>query len=178
VAESGGRAVRSSNGPDKGWLREFLSRREYGYAFDSNKWTDSTPPPIDENNALWKQYAIFVDLYKYYLEVAWKVSVWYYATTGAILVYFFDHVGNGVKPLPYVLLFLAFISLGFSLVLGRASKNLFSMMKAMDWIATKLQLPGRPHIEFAGLFLLGTSAMILLVGVASVVLFIAAPWVD
>jgi hypothetical protein len=168
--------MNSSDDSHKGWVRDILSKNEYGTAFASAEWTESCDP-IDDRNALWKQYVVFVDLYKYYLEVAWKVSVWYYATTGAILTYFLAHVRDeGAEPLPFVLLFLTLISLGLALVIGRASRNMVSMMKAMDFIATTLQVPGRPHVEFAGLYLLATAGMILLVGLFSGTLFVFRPW--
>jgi hypothetical protein len=46
-------------------------------------------------------------------EITWKVAVWYFATTGAILTYFFSHIaGPDARPLLFVLLFLRFASLG------------------------------------------------------------------
>ncbi len=40
---------------------------------------------------LWRQYAQNVDLYKFYLELVTKVTAFYYAVTGAILAYYFQH---------------------------------------------------------------------------------------
>jgi hypothetical protein len=53
----------SDDSTTKGWLREILSRDEYGTAFKATEWTESAQP-IEESNALWKQYVVFVDLYK------------------------------------------------------------------------------------------------------------------
>src|SRR5437667_9500969 len=46
---------------------------------------------MDERELLWKQYALNVDLYKFYLELVVKVNAFYYAITGAILAYYFQH---------------------------------------------------------------------------------------
>jgi hypothetical protein len=82
------------------WVRRAFSHREdIARSFvDREHWADADET-LDANNSLWKQYALLVDLYKYYLEIAWKVAVWYYATTGAVLAFYFNNVSvGGVMP--------------------------------------------------------------------------------
>ncbi len=50
------------------------------------------PENLDSDNLLWKQYNTYVDIFKFYVNVIWQVITWFYAITGAILVYYFDHV--------------------------------------------------------------------------------------
>lgn len=64
---------------------------------------------------LWKQYASNVDLYKFYLELAVKVNVFYYAITGAILSYYFQRSTDGIAQ--YALL----LPVLFSFALGGVS---------------------------------------------------------
>jgi hypothetical protein len=49
---------------------------------------EEAPKPDD---LLWKQYCLHVDLYKFYLEIAIKVNVFYYAITGGILSFYFSN---------------------------------------------------------------------------------------
>jgi hypothetical protein len=160
------------------WELEALTPGESnGNSFAVEKAWASATVKIDEHNLLWKQYAVLVDLYKYYLELAWKVSVWYYATSGAILTYFFANVGQpGKSVLPYLLWFYGAASLGFGYLSWRGGGHLFGMIKLFESIAERLGLPGRPHVEFACVFLLISGVMFAALGVAGIALFFAAPW--
>lgn len=42
---------------------------------------------IEADNLLWDQYAVYVDLFKFYVDLAWKSTTWYYAITGVVLAY-------------------------------------------------------------------------------------------
>jgi len=44
-----------------------------------------------DNDTLWKQYALNVDLYKFYMELTVKLNLFYYGITGAILSFYFSH---------------------------------------------------------------------------------------
>ncbi|MEO5663750.1 MAG: hypothetical protein ABIR39_10730 [Nocardioides sp.] len=114
---------------ESGWLRKALTWREDGGAsFDEKTWADPSAQPVAPGtNRMWAQYALLVDLYKHYLDIAWKASVWYYAVTGAILAYYAVtgailtyYLANRVThlpgPLPLVLLFLAGVSTGFAVL--------------------------------------------------------------
>src|SRR5579885_2220431 len=46
-------------------------------------------PP--DNDTLWKQYSLYVDLYKFYMEITVKINLFYYGITGAILSFYFTH---------------------------------------------------------------------------------------
>ena len=43
---------------------------------------------MSDPEMLWRQYSLHVDLYKFYLDLAIKINVFYYAVTGAILAYY------------------------------------------------------------------------------------------
>lgn len=49
-----------------------------------------TQPNSPNDEILWKQYALHVDLYKFYLDLGVKVNAFYYAVTGSILTYYFQ----------------------------------------------------------------------------------------
>jgi hypothetical protein len=111
--------------------------------------------PIAEDDRLWRQYLVLVELYKFYLEIALKAAVWYFATAGTILTYFFRHIaGPDARPLLFVLLFLSFASLGFGYLHFRGAHHMHEVLPWLEYIASSLRIPGRPHVEFIAAFLL------------------------
>ena len=160
------------------WVFKALTPSESdGKALKRDEFWASASDTIDEHNVLWMQYAVLIDLYKYYLDLAWKVSVWYYAASGAMLTYFFANVGQPEAPvLPYLLWFYAAASLGFGYLAWRGGGHLFGMIHPFEVIAERLGLPGRPHVEFACAFLLISSLMYTALGIAAVWLFFHEPW--
>ena len=104
----------------------------------SGRWA-SPNAKIDDDNLLWRQYVIFVDLYRYYIDLAWKVSVWFYTAIGVSLVYFFSHFNSGNRGyLPFLLLFLGSMSIGVSWIFGRVVHYVTEMEKWLDYIAVSL----------------------------------------
>jgi hypothetical protein len=156
------------------WIGAVLSPREGNNASFRNDGEQWALPgePIAEDDRLWRQYLVMVDLYKFYLEITWKVAVWYFATTGAILTYFFGHIaGPDARPLLFVLLFLSFASLGFAYLHFRGSHHMHEVLPWLEYIAISLRIPGRPHVEFIAAFMLINSILYAAVGVACSVLF-------
>jgi hypothetical protein len=151
------------------WVGAVLSPSEDNNASFRNegggRWA-SPGDPIADDDRLWRQYLVLVDLCKFYLETALKAAVWYFATTGAILTYFFSHnAGPDARPLLFVLLFLSFASLGFGYLHFRGARHMHEVLPWLEYIALSLRIPGRPHVEFIAAFLLIDS--ILYAGVAA-----------
>jgi hypothetical protein len=159
-----------------GWIVKALTfvEDENG-SFKEHTWADSAAPHLGPaGNRLWAQYVVLVDLYKQYLDIAWKASVWYYAITGAILTYYLANASDSARwPLPLVLLFLCAVSIGFAFLHIKAASNLSSLRDLLEGIALKLQLPGRPHVEFAMDFVLLNAILMTSIGLASIALFVA-----
>ncbi len=119
---------------------------------------------ISDDNLLWRQYVVFVDLYRYYIDLAWKVSVWFYTAIGVSLAYFFSHFNSGNRGyLPLLLLFLGSMSIGVSWIFGRVVHYLTEMEKWLEYIAASLRLPGRPHVEFIRWFCQFVSVTLILI---------------
>src|ERR1035441_4714690 len=72
----------------------------------------SRPEPSDD--ILWKQYALHVDLYKFYMDLALRFNIFYYAVTGAILSYYFARAD--VPWMKWTLGFPCLMSLAFATV--------------------------------------------------------------
>ena len=114
------------------WVGAVLSPSEDNNASFRNegggRWA-SPGDPIAEDDRLWRQYLALVDLCKFYLETTLKAAVWYFATTGAILTYFFSHIaGPDARPLLFVLLFLSFASLGFGYLHFRGARHMHEVL--------------------------------------------------
>jgi hypothetical protein len=144
----------------------FSPREDFAGSFQPGTWAGEGDR-LDADDRLWKQYIVLVELYKYYLEVAWKAAVWYYATTGAVLAFYLDRLdAEDMRISPLLLLFVAVMSFGFTYLAWRGARNLSSIPALLEHIAVTLRIPGRPHVEFAVIFLLMNSAMFMLVGLA------------
>jgi hypothetical protein len=67
---------------------------------------------MDAPELLWRQYSQSVDLYKFYMDLAVKFNVFYYAVTGAILSFYFAH--PGIPDAKYALLLPIIMSAAFA----------------------------------------------------------------
>jgi hypothetical protein len=127
---------------------------------------------VDPDDRLWKQYVVMVDLYKYYLDAAWKAITWYYAATGAALSFYFNRDEAERRMLSPLLIFILMISLGFAYLLWRGARNLSSVPHVLEYIARTLRLPGRPHVEFGIVFLILNAAMQITIAIGSLATFL------
>jgi len=122
-----------------------------------------------DNDILWKQYALHVDLYKFYLDLAIKVNVFYYAITGAILTYYFQHTTDGVArfalllPIAFSLAIGGLFFYGASLM-GVIREDLFS-------IRDQLKLDVAPDVHVLVVFLRSFGTILVVTGVALAVFF-------
>jgi hypothetical protein len=135
-------------------------------SYDPSGWA-ARGEEINESNILWRQYLMFVELYRYYIDLVWKASIWYYTAMGVSLAYFFAHLNaRNHGYLPLLLVFLGAMSVGMSLIYARVVHYVGQMESWLDYIAVSLRLPGRPHVEFIRSFCRFTSATLLLIAVS------------
>jgi hypothetical protein len=128
---------------------------------------------ISDTNTLWRQYNILVELYRYYIDLAWKASVWYYTAVAISLVYLLGHL-NPMHPsyLPLLLLFLSGMSGGLLLIFASTFRHLHEMENWLEHIAIQLHLPGRPHTEFLLSYLKLTCMLFSLAALSCLGLFV------
>ena len=119
---------------------------------------------IDANNLLWKQYGVFVDLFKFYLDTALKANIWFYSITGAILTYYFKNAGD--QLLKYSLVLPMVLGLGFGIIglLGSVQAN--DTRKKLSYIRDQLKLPGMPHVQVLVYFLIFAGILFIVVATA------------
>lgn len=125
--------------------------------------------PADD--LLWRQYALHVDLYKFYLDLTIKVNVFYYATTGAILSYYFQHTGDGAARYALILPVVFSVALGGIFWCG---SNLVSVVRReMFTIRDQLHLTAAPEFQVLTVFLRVMGTIVLVVGAVLVWYFYA-----
>ena len=139
---------------------------------DEEKPVDKTAE-IKPDNLLWKQYNVYVGLFKFYVDTAWKVTTWFYAITGAILTYYFANANT--NPLLIFSLILPFLlSIGLWLIFTHGVNQMKDLNKHLTRIRDALELPGKPHVDVLTLFLRMGSLLFLLVAAGLFAMFVLA----
>ena len=115
-----------------------------------------------DQEILWRQYSLHVDMYKFYLDLAIKINVFYYAVTGIILAYYFQNPSN---HLSWVALLLP---VAFSLAIGSVffyGAGLLGVVRAeMFAIRDKLKLETAPEVMVLVVFLRVFGAIMVVTG--------------
>jgi hypothetical protein len=127
---------------------------------------------IEPDNLLWKQYIVFADLFKFYVDITWKATTWFYAITGAILVYYFDHVGDNNPFLRYSLVLPIALSFGLFTIYHRGRRETRELDDDLWYIAEQLELPGKPHVDILERFLWIGGLLFLFTGVGLLIVFL------
>lgn len=125
---------------------------------------------LEDDNLLWKQYNVYTEIFKFYVNVTWQVIVWFYAITGAILVYYFDHIKNN-SYLRYSLVLPAILGFSFYRIFAFGARQNQDLIRWLDYIRTQLRLPGRPHVEVLNQFLDLGSKLFLVITLSLTVMF-------
>lgn len=122
-----------------------------------------------DNELLWKNYNLQVELYRSYLELALKVNIFYYAITGAILSYYFAHIEEPSVKLALLLPFLMSLALGIFLIYGA----IISDITRTDILNTagKLGFKVIPEVKVLKYLLLIFGSLMILVALGIVYLF-------
>lgn len=133
--------------------------------------TDDEVAP--DRDLLWKQYALHVDLYKFYLDLAVKVYVFYYAITGSILTYYFQSSATGPassSSMHDLSRFSLLLPIGFSIAIGGlffyGAKLLRVIRKELFAIRDKLSFATAPEIVVLVAFLRTFGAIMILTGLS------------
>jgi hypothetical protein len=134
-------------------------------------WADETAE-VSDDNLLWKQYAIYVDLFKFYVDITWKSSTWFYAITGAILAYYFSHIHDDNPLIRYALGLPIILSFGFAFIYDRGNRQTEDLEKKLEYIRKRLRLPGKPHVDFLEKFLEVGRLLFVFVGLSIFVVFL------
>ncbi len=127
----------------------------------------SKPERLSPDEIRWRQYALYVDLYKFYFEIAIKYNVFYYGITGGLLSYYFSHPTGPVK---YALALPLVLSLGAGLVLVFGAQSLSIMRDDLFSLRDKLRLDTAPDFSVLAraLYVFGIAQFLTMFGLAFV----------
>jgi hypothetical protein len=106
---------------------------------------------MDRNELLWKQYALHVSLYQFYLDLTLKVNVAFYAISGAVATYTLTNQSAGATRA--ALLVPAVLGIGLALVAAYGAIIQDASRNELISIRDELNLQTIPEIKILGLFL-------------------------
>jgi hypothetical protein len=95
-----------------------------------------------EREILWRDYALSADLYKFYIEIAVKINVFYYAITGGIASFCFAQQQVGYTK--WALLLPALMSVCLAVVFGWSAPFAATLRDENYTLAAKLGIEA-PH---------------------------------
>ena len=122
-----------------------------------------------DKDLLWKQYGLHVDLYKHYLDLVLKFNIFYYASTGAILSFYFSK--TDVNLIKYSLLFPVLSSCCFGFLFLYGATQLKVTRQEMFDIRDKLDLDTAPEFNVLSVLLLVSALLMFGVAIVILVLF-------
>ena len=125
---------------------------------------------MKDKELLWKQYNLYVELYKHYLELIIKFSVFYYAVTGAILSFYFSK--EDVSVIKYSLLFPFFMSLGFGVFFIYSARLVHVVRDDLFAIRDALELNSAPEMKVLIVLLYLSAILFFRVTVITLILFL------
>ena len=118
---------------------------------------------------LWEQYALHVELYKFYLAIVINVNACYYAATGAILTYYFQHAKDGMARIG--LLFPIAFSIAIGGIFLYGSSLVGVVRQEMFDIRDKLGLSTAPEFLVLTVFLVVMGFLMVATGLVLAVYF-------
>lgn len=124
----------------------------------------------DHTEVLWKQYAMWVDLFKFYIDITIRINIFYYAITGAILSYYLSHSSEPL--IKYSLLLPVGMSLAFLLLFIIGMILLEVSRREVFSIRDELGLIAAPEFRVLSLILAIFSFLFLVVAIAMIVLLV------
>jgi hypothetical protein len=128
-----------------------------------------------EPGMLWNQYILWIELYKYYLDSAFKANVFFYAITGGILTFYFSNPQK--QYVKYALLLPTLISGSFFYIAIYGINKFEITKKEVASLAKQLAIKVYPDLNvliivlwiFAiTFFIVGTSMVFLILGLIKI----------
>jgi hypothetical protein len=135
-----------------GWWRVMVLRPREPWYFESYetwlKYVTRHPPKTppgdvqagdgkDKESLLERHYKMQVGLYEKYLDLLIKFSIFNFAVTGAILSFYFTHLGNSL--ISYSLLFPLLMNAFFAVLVLLAYRSLERINKEINYMASFLR---------------------------------------
>jgi phage tail protein X len=128
------------------------------------------PDVQPDRETLWKQYALHVDLYKFYCDAVVKITVFYYAITGAIISFYFTRTEVGLAKWGLVLP--SALSVGLAVLFVYGTRLLVITRNDVFAIRNQLGLKVAADFGVFGLLLYLFAGILFLTGASLAVLII------
>ena len=122
-----------------------------------------------DNDLLWRQYELHIDLYKHYLKLVIKFNVLYYAITGAILSFYFSQ--ENVDIIRFSLIFPVAMSLCFSIFFIYGSKLVKVVREEVFSIRDQLGLFAAPEMRVLQILLFISALLYSIVAISLTLIF-------
>jgi len=114
-----------------------------------------------DQQLLLRQYDTYVDLFKFYVDTAYKFTAWFFVITGAVLSY---QMKEKPQPPIAVLVPIAFgLLLGATFLLG--AYQAFKMKGELEGMRDGIHLRGAPHVDVLIWYLVGSGITFLVVSI-------------
>lgn len=120
---------------------------------------------INSDDKLWKEYEIYIDIFKYYLDLLLKFNIFYYASTGAILSFFFTQTEK--RFVEYSLIFPILVSTAFGILFLYGASQFETIQKNISEVRDQLKLNTRR--EFDVFIVLLNASALFMIGIAVVI---------
>lgn len=130
----------------------------------------SMSEPLIDREILWKQYALHVDLYKFYIDATIKLNAFHYAITGAIISFYFTRTDVGYAKWGLVLP--AALSFGLTVLFVYGACLLEITRKEIFAIRDQLKLQTAPEFRVLGFLLYLFTVILFLTGASLVALIL------
>ena len=122
------------------------------------------------DDLLWRQYALHVDLYKFYIDASVKISAFHYAITGAILSFYFTRSDVALAKWSLILPLVLSCGLGWLFWYGAGLLNI--TREDVFAIRDRLGLDTAPEFRVLGAFLRLMSGVYVLTALAMLALVV------
>lgn len=129
---------------------------------------------VDGDSLLWKQYIVYVDLFKMYVDILFKASAAFFTLTGGVVTYVYANT-SAASPnqrLFAALLLPIVLSVGLARICGKSAVKAEEMDACLQCIRKRLKLPGAPHVTFLVDALRGGEFLLYCIALALCVLFL------
>ena len=125
-----------------------------------------------DKDILWKQFVVYVDLYKFYLDLTIKINLFYYGITGAIVSFYFTHPHTPL--IRYALCLPVLMGLAFSGIFFWGAHLMPVLRKDIFDIRDKLELATAPDLGVLTLALRMFASLLLFVSFGLLILIFTA----
>ncbi|MBH8565562.1 hypothetical protein I8748_25885 [Nostoc sp. CENA67] len=106
----------------------------------------------EKQDFIWKQYYLWIELYKFYFESAFKANTLFFAVTGGILTFYFSNPNK--QYIKYSLLLPSLMSASFLFIALYGVNQWKITKKEFDLLAKELELKEYPDLNVLTIVLL------------------------